>query len=167
QLQEVTDGTPKQDVLVIQGDWNAKIGKDAQAQWQGTCGPSCNATTNERGFRLLEFAATNNLVVANTLGNHKPSRIWTWHSPNNQYHNQIDYILVRKRFQTGINAARTRAFPGADIGSDHNLVMMTFRIRLRNTNKANFTRLRFNLDKLKDPSIKEEFQAKIGAHLVQ
>ena len=31
QLQETTDQTPKKDILVEQGDWNAKVGKDAQA----------------------------------------------------------------------------------------------------------------------------------------
>ena len=33
-----------------------------------------------------------------TLGHHKASRRWAWHSPNGQHHNQIEYILVRKRF---------------------------------------------------------------------
>ncbi|WP_295514203.1 hypothetical protein, partial [Thiolapillus sp.] len=53
--------------------------------------------TNERGLRLLEFATFNDLVLVNTFGHHKASRRWTWHSPNGQHHNQIDYILVRKR----------------------------------------------------------------------
>ena len=29
QLQEVIDQAPKKDILVVQGDWNAKIGEDA------------------------------------------------------------------------------------------------------------------------------------------
>ena len=65
---------------------------------KGICGPFCNDDTNERGLRLLEFATFNDLVLAKTFGHHKASRRWTWHSPNVQYHNQIDYILVRKRF---------------------------------------------------------------------
>lgn len=28
QLQDVINQTPKKDILVVQGDWNAKIGKD-------------------------------------------------------------------------------------------------------------------------------------------
>ena len=43
----------------------------------------------------------------------------TWHSPNGQHCNQVVYILVRTLFQSGVNSARTRSFPGADIGSDH------------------------------------------------
>ena len=31
QLQEIIDQTPKKDILVVQGDWNAKVGRDAQA----------------------------------------------------------------------------------------------------------------------------------------
>ena len=90
-----------------------------------------------RGLRLLEFATFNNLVLTNTLGPHKPSRRWTWHSPDGKHHNQIDYILVKKRFRSGVNIHRTRSFPGADIGSDHDLVMMTFQVRLKKTRKPN------------------------------
>ena len=73
QLQETIYQTPKKDILFVQGDWNAKVGKDAQADWGEVCGPYCNVETNERGLRLLEFAAFNNLVLTNTLGPDKPS----------------------------------------------------------------------------------------------
>ena len=39
QLQNVIDQTPKKDILV-QGDWNARVGRDACGNWQGICGPS-------------------------------------------------------------------------------------------------------------------------------
>ena len=93
QLQEVLDQTPKKDILVVQGDWNAKIGEDAYENWIGTCGRYCNTKSNERGLRLLEFASYNELMLANTFGPHKASRRATWHSPNGKYHNQIDYIM--------------------------------------------------------------------------
>ena len=105
QLQNVIDQTPKEDILVVQGDWNAKMGKDACGNWQGICWLFCNDDTNERGLRLLEFATFNNFVLANTFGHHKASRGWTWHSLNGHHNNQIDYILVRKRFRSGVNIA--------------------------------------------------------------
>ena len=55
QLQNVIDQTPKKDILVVQGDWNAKVGRDACRNWQGICGPFCNDDTNERGLRLLSL----------------------------------------------------------------------------------------------------------------
>ena len=38
QLQNVFDQTLK-DILVVQGDWYAKVVKDAYEYWQGICGP--------------------------------------------------------------------------------------------------------------------------------
>ena len=56
QLQIVIDQTPKKDILVVQGEWNAKVDEDVLENWQGICGLFCNDDTNERGLRLLEFA---------------------------------------------------------------------------------------------------------------
>ena len=75
---------------------------------------------------------------------------------------QIDYILVRKRFRSGVNIERARSFPGADIGSDHDWLMMTFRLHLKKISKPKHTRLKFDLEKLKDPNVVESFQAMIG-----
>ena len=49
QLQEIIDQAPKKDILVVLGDWNAKIGEDASKNWKGTCGQYSNPETNERG----------------------------------------------------------------------------------------------------------------------
>ena len=64
-----------------------------------------------------------------------------------------------------MNIARTRSFPRADIGSDHDLLMMTFRLRLKKISKPKHTRLRFDLEKLKDPNVLETFQAMIGGRV--
>ena len=101
-------------------------------------------------------------MLAKTLGNHKPSRRWTWHSPDGTYHNQIDYILVKKRFRLGIKTARIRTFPGADVGSDHDMVMMTFQTPLKNSRKPTQPRIRYDLEKLNDPTVMSAFQATIG-----
>ena len=46
QLQNAINQTLKKDILVVQGDWNAKVGKDAYGNWQGICGPFFNDVTN-------------------------------------------------------------------------------------------------------------------------
>ena len=161
ELQRVLDKTPKKDILVVQGDWNAKTGEEACKDWKGTCGNHCNNKSNDRGRQLLEFTSYNDLVVANT---HQTSRKITWHSPDGKTHNQIDYIMVKKRFKASVNIAKTQSFPGADIGSDHELVMMTFKLHLKRAKKQCNTRIRFDLEKLKDPEVAEIFQAKIGGN---
>ena len=69
---------------------------------------------------------------------------------------------MKKRFRSGAYIHRTKSFPGADIGSDHDLVMMTFQVRLKKTRKANQPRLRFDFEKLRDPDVACTFQATIG-----
>ena len=158
QLRIVIDQKPKKDILVVQGDWNAKVGKDASENWQGICGPFCSDDINERGFILLEFATFNDLVSANTFGRHKASRRRPCIAQNGHHHNQIDYILARKRFRSGVNSARTRNFPEADIRSDNSLLMMTFHLYLKRISKPKHTRLKLDLEKLKDLSVLETLQ---------
>ena len=101
-------------------------------------------------------------MLANTLGNHKLSGRWTSHSPDGAHHNQIDYILVKKRFRSGIKTARTRIFPGADAGSNHDMAMMTFQTHLKNSRKPTQPRIRFDLEKLNHPTVVSAFQVTIG-----
>ena len=79
---------------------------------------------------------------------------------------QIDFILVKKRFRSGVNINRTRSFPGADKGSDHDLVMMTFRVRPKKPRNSNQPRLRFELEKLREPDEACTFQATIGGKFI-
>ena len=74
QLQNVIDQTPTKNILVVQRNWNAKVGKGACGNWQGICGPFSNNDTNERGLRLRVFTTFNDLVLANTFGHQKASR---------------------------------------------------------------------------------------------
>ena len=76
QLQNTSDQTPKKDIHVVRGGWNAQVDKDARENWQGHCAPFCN-DTNKRGLRLLEFATFNDLVLANTFGHHNAFRRWS------------------------------------------------------------------------------------------
>ena len=62
----------------------------------------------------------------------------------------------------GVNIHRTRSLPGADIGSDHDLVMMTFRVHLKKAKKPNQPRIKFDLEKLRDSDVACTFQATIG-----
>ena len=61
-----------------------------------------------------------------------------------------------------MNIARTRSFPGANTGSDHDLLMMTSHLRLKRISKPKYTRLKFDVEKLKDPNVLETFKAVIG-----
>ena len=62
-LLDLLELTPKEDVLFIIGDWNAKVGQDTP----GVTGKFGLGVQNEAGQRLLELCQQNTLVIANTL----------------------------------------------------------------------------------------------------
>ena len=74
---------------------------------------------------------------------------------------------MSKRFSTSVNINKTRSFPGADIGSDHDMLMMTFSLHLKNPKKNKFTRNKFDLEKLKNPETKKLFEKKINEKLTE
>lgn len=123
-MENTIDKTPKKEIIIIQGDWNTKVGIDAKLDWKGTCRTTCNSKINSRGEKLLEFANYDNLILANTLGNHKNSCKRTRHAPNGIHHNQIGYIMIPQYFKNRIKQASNHTFSGVDIGSNHDLVMM-------------------------------------------
>ena len=70
---------------------------------------------------------------------------YTWTSPDGQHQNQIDYILCSQRWRSSIQSTKTR--PGADWGSDHELLIAKFRIKLKKIGKT--TRpLRYDLNQI-------------------
>ena len=81
------------------------------------------------GQRPIEFCQENALVIANTIFQQHERRLYTWTSPDGQHQNQIDYILCIQRWRSSIQSAKTR--PGADCGSDHELLIAKFRLKLK------------------------------------
>ena len=53
---------------------------------------------------------------------------------DSQHHNQVDYILCSQRWRNSIQSTETR--PGADCGSDHELLIAKFRLKLKKVGKA-------------------------------
>ena len=46
--------TPSKDILIVQGVWNAKIGKEARKDWPDICWEHSNEGTNGRGLRFCK-----------------------------------------------------------------------------------------------------------------
>ena len=89
---------------------------------------------NEAGQRLKEFCQENILVIANTLFQQHKRNLYTWTSPDGQHWNQTDYILCSERWRGSTQSAKTR--PGADCGSDHELLITKFRLKLKKVGKT-------------------------------
>ena len=89
---------------------------------------------NEAGQSLTEFCQENALVVASTLFQQHKRRHYTWTSPDGQHWNQTDYIFCSQRWRSSIRSAKTR--PGVDCGSDHELLIAKFRLKLKKVGKT-------------------------------
>ena len=76
----------------------------------------------------------NALVIANTLFQQHKRRLYTWASPDGQHRNQTDYILCSQRWRSSTQSTKTR--PGADCGSDHELLITKFRLKLKKVGKT-------------------------------
>ncbi|GFN76711.1 hypothetical protein PoB_000321700 [Plakobranchus ocellatus] len=59
--------------------------------------------------------------------------------------------MVKKRSQSSVIIAKTKRFLGADVGNDHNLVIMSISFRLTKKSKDRSIKIRFNIENLNDP----------------
>ena len=84
---------------------------------------------NEAWQRLMEFCQENALVIANTLIQQHKRRVYTWTSPDGWHRNQIDYILCSQKWRSSVQSAK------ADCGSDHELHIAKFRLKLKKVEK--------------------------------
>ena len=62
--------------------------------------------------------------------------VFTWTSPDGQYGNQVDYIFCSQRWRNSTQSAKKKKKrPGADCGSDHEFLIVKFRLKLKKVGK--------------------------------
>jgi hypothetical protein len=154
ELRRVFDHFSKYDMKILLGDFNAEVGREDIFKLK--IGNECShKISNNNGVRVVNFATSKNFVVKSTIFPHRSIHKYTWTSPDGQTHNQIDHILIDRRWHSSTLDVQT--FRGADFGTDHYLVVAKIMVRLavskRPVNKMDMGR--FNLNKLNEGEIKE------------
>jgi hypothetical protein len=115
--------------------------------------------SNDNAIRLKNFACSKNMVVASTLFNHKDIHKMNWRSPDGQTFNQIDHLLIDARHVSNVMDVRTSR--GANIDSDHYLLISKIRSRISNARKTYGSYARkFNSEKLKSPETSSAYREK-------
>ena len=61
---------------------------------------------NERGDRLVQFCQEQEMWIANTHFQKPERKLYTWRSPGDVYRNQIDFLLINKRFKNCVSNQR-------------------------------------------------------------
>ena len=114
---------------------------------------------NNNGERLLECCWTYDLVIGGTLFAHPDIHKLTWCSPNGRDKNQIDHLMINGAWRRSLQDVRVRR--GADVGSDHHLVTATLKVKLRKNGPEKPRQQQFDVEKLRDPKIKNAFILKL------
>ena len=108
---------------------------------------------------LPHYALNNNLAIASTMFPHKEVHKYTWTSPDGQHQNQIDHVVVRSPFKRSVQDTKT--YRGADVGSDHKLIITKVKLTLSSTRKKQEGTLRYEESKLTVPEIRQQFQIEL------
>ena len=174
-LESYIDKIPKSHLIIIAGDFNAKVGTDS-TNHEEVMGRFGKRTVNSNGSKLLELATKYDFVLTNTLFKHKLAHVTTWQSSGknrkswngqarrNDIRNQIDYVLVQQRLKTTVNNARSYA--GTNKYSDHNLVVTTMELDWKRVFKQNPSKEKqFDVSKLKDKETNSKYNQAVQTKL--
>ena len=135
------------DITILMGDFNAKIGTD-NTGYEDIMGTPGLGQMNENGERFENLCALNQLLIGGSIFPHKRIHKATWISPNHVTENQIDHICISRKFRRSWRDVRVMR--GADVSSDHHLLMTTVRLCLKNFTNANSTRKEYNVGLLRN-----------------
>jgi len=112
---------------------------------------------------LINFCERNRLTVTKTWFRKPKRRLYTWKAPEDRSRHQLDYIIVKHRFQNSVKDVQT--LPGADIDSDHNLLLAKICTRLKKIIRFQKRRPQWDLEKLyaQQKRVQDTLEEKLGA----
>ena len=125
---------------IIMGDWNSVVGDEP---YRNIAGPHGLGRKNHRGQMLITFWERNGLIVTNTWFRKPKRRLYKWKAPGDQSQHQLDY---KHRFRNSVKDVQT--LPGADIDSDHNLLVAKICTKFKKIIRFQKRRPQWDLEKL-------------------
>jgi len=142
---------------ILLQDFNAKLGREDIIKVTIGNG-SLHQDSNGNGVGIVNFGTSKILVVKSMMIQHQNIHKYTWNSPERKTHNQIDHILLDRRWHLSI--LDVRSFWGADCDTDHYLVFVEVKGRLAVSKQAEekFDVERFNLRKLSELEVRKQYQ---------
>ena len=157
------DKTPRNDALILFGDFNAKIRKEYSNK-RVASRHTLHDITSENGEKLVQLAIANNLEISSTKFQHRRIHKGTWKAPGQEISNQIDHILINKRRASMITDVHTLRGPNCD--SDHYLVRTKLRHKICKVKESTYRRSRkWNVTKLQNLDIKNKYEKNIAQKL--
>ena len=160
-LTSFLDTIPPAWLTIVMGDFNATVLPSETAPF------SINSSENRNGHLFEKFLSQANLKPVNTLFRKHRSRLISFYGPNKRKVT-LDYILLRPKWIK--SAIDCEALAPLSVASDHNLLKLKFKWRLKNnvmaqSKKHSYTNLRvlpqFSVDGI------SEANSRVTRHILQ
>lgn len=162
ELEEMLEVIPREDLVIVLGDCNARIGKESIIS-QVAGKHTIHEKTNDNGIRLCGLAAKMNLIISSTKFEHPIEHKVTWISPDKKTQAQIDHVLVGRRRQSSVMDVRT--YRGACADSDHFMVTATIRLKQCRVMERNVPKKKWNIERLKDVEVRRQYMEELEKKL--
>ena len=130
----------------MMGDFNAQVGNNNKSIEHviGRHGMPCE-NENENGQLLIELCGKHGLVIGSMVFPYRDCHKVTWIAPDKdkQVENQTDHICISRNWNKSLLDVRNKR--GADIGSDHHMIMGILRIQVQKFKRKTINRKKYNL----------------------
>jgi len=83
-LSQAVKQVTKRDMLLVMGDFNAKVGRREPSTMSSAIGLYAVGETNEASEQLEDFYLEHKMALANTMFNQHPGQLYTWTSPDDR-----------------------------------------------------------------------------------
>ena len=103
ELEKVFDHFPMYHIKILLGDFNAKLGREDI--FTPTVGSEIvYEDSNDNGVRVVNIATatSKNLLVKSIIFPYRNIHKYTWTSPDGKTHNQIDHVLIDRKWHSSI-----------------------------------------------------------------
>ena len=158
QLHAEVATVPQDDMLLVMGHMNAKVGSDNTDRERAMGSQGCG-TINNKGERLVNFCLNNNCVIGGTIFQHTYIHKLTWKSPDRKTVNQIGHVVINNKWIRSLKDVHTCR--SANAGSDHYLVMSGLKLRLRKAPAKKNRPRKYSIPRLKQDEVLKAFVLEI------